>query len=99
MSYILDALRKVERERQRTHTPFLEELLATGTTPRTRRWPWLMAGALLANAVVLAVLFVPRGAWREPARVSPPVVPTAQPPSVGAAASAQEGRSSPRPPE
>jgi general secretion pathway protein B len=99
MSYILDALRKVERERQRTHTPFLEELLATGTTPRARLWPWLIVGALLANAVALAVLFVPRGPRLEPARVSPPVVTTARHPTVGAASSAQEERSSPRPPE
>src|SRR5713101_6487286 len=100
MSYILDALKKVERERQRTRTPFLEDLLAASATPRARLWPWLLVGALLANAVVLAVLFAPHGRRGAPERVSPPdATTTARRPAVDAAALVQEERSVPGPPE
>jgi len=66
MSYILDALRKVERERQRIRMPLLEELLDASAMPRARLWPWLLVGALLVNAVVLAGLLVPGGGLGKP---------------------------------
>lgn len=55
MSYILDALRKSEQERQRGTTP---GLATTHAPPRARKsgravWPWLLAAALLTNAGVL----------------------------------------------
>src|SRR5262249_53923073 len=95
MSYILDALRKVERERQRTRMPLLEELLDASATPRTRLWPWLLVGALLVNAVVLAVLLGPRSGAGKPERLSPPDVTAARPPAVTTAALVQEERPGP----
>src|SRR3989442_3474832 len=93
MSYILDALRKVERDRQRTRLPLLGELLDASATPRARLWPWLLVGALLVNVVVLAVLLVPRG------RLGPLDVTAARPPAVTAAALVQEERAgAPAPP-
>ena len=83
MSYILDALRKAERERQPARPPLLEKLLAASASPRVRPWPWLMVGALLANAVVLAILLTWRGPRSEPERTSPPVTPAS--PQVSAA--------------
>jgi len=57
-------------------------------------------GALLANAVVLAVLFAPHGRWGALERVSPPdATTTARRPAVDAAALVQEERSVPGPPE
>jgi general secretion pathway protein B len=98
MSYILDALRKVERERQRTRTPLLEELLDTRATLRARLSPWLLVGTLLVNAVVLAVLLVPRGRLGKPERLNPPDVAPAQKLAVTAAALVQEARPGPVPP-
>jgi general secretion pathway protein B len=95
MSYILDALRKVERERQRTRMPLLEELLDASAMPRARLWPWLLVGALLVNAVVLAGLLVPRGGLGKPERLSPSDVAAARQPAVTTAALVQEERPGP----
>jgi general secretion pathway protein B len=95
MSYILDALRKVERERQRTRLPLLEELLDASATPRAHLWPWLLGGALLVNAAVLAVLLVPGGGPGKPERLSPPDVTAARQPAVTTAALVQEERPGP----
>src|SRR6266853_157583 len=95
MSYILDALRKVERERQRTRMPLLEELLDVSATPRARLWPWLLVGAILVNAVVLAVLLAPRGGLGKPERLSPPDLTAARQPAGTTAALVQEERPGP----
>ncbi len=56
MSYILDALKKSEKERQRGRVPDLmaaQDVL--GEEPKRRTlWPYLIAGALILNAGVLA---------------------------------------------
>jgi general secretion pathway protein B len=98
MSYILDALRKVERERQRTRTPLLEELLDASVTSRVRLWRWFLVGALVVNAVLLAVLLLPRARLGTPEQLHPPDVTAAQQPAVAAAALVQEERSAPAPP-
>src|SRR2546426_12426617 len=95
MSYILDALRKVERDRQRTRLPLLEELVDASATPRARLWPWLLVSVLLVNAVVLAVLLVPHGGLGKPERLSPPGGTAARQPAVTAAALGQEERPGP----
>lgn len=54
MSYILEALRKAERERSLGQVPTIDHA-ATSQSGETRRvWPWLLAAALLVNAAVLA---------------------------------------------
>ena len=61
MSYILDALRKAERDRQTTPVPTIDAVHAPPLVERTLRiWPWLVAGALAVNAVVLVAVFRPR---------------------------------------
>lgn len=57
MSYILDALKKAERERRRVQVPTLSTLHPTVPVARRRVWPWAVAGALLVNAGLLVVLF------------------------------------------
>ncbi|HEY3067719.1 MAG TPA: general secretion pathway protein GspB [Methylomirabilota bacterium] len=62
MSYILDALRKAERDRQTTPVPTIDAVHAPFLVERTIRfWPWLVAGALAVNVVVLVAVFRPRG--------------------------------------
>jgi general secretion pathway protein B len=73
VSFILDALRRAERERNLGQAPRLEDvaLAASGTgetPPQRRKLPWLLlaAGLLL---IVAATLFL----WlRKPAAVAPP---------------------------
>jgi len=57
MSYILDALKKAERERRRVQVPTLSTLHPTDPVARRHVWPWAVAGALLVNAGLLVVLF------------------------------------------
>jgi len=63
MSYILEALRKSEQERQRGKLPdlnsFKEE--AAPAEKRLNPWPWVAAGAVVINLVVALVVWAP---WR-----------------------------------
>lgn len=73
MSYILDALRKSEQERQRGTPP---GLATTHVPPRAGKggravWPWLLAAALLTNAGVLVW-------WLEPWKGKAPTGPVAE---------------------
>ena len=58
MSYILEALKKVERERELEQVPDLHSRHDQPMQP-PRRWPWVLAAALLLNAVLVAALW-----WR-----------------------------------
>lgn len=94
MSYILDALRKAERERHLGQPPSLAIPSAPDRPERHRRWFWLGAGLVLGlNAVLLAAFLIrpqpaaPSGAVpataTSPAAAapveSPPVAPPAMP--------------------
>ncbi len=60
MSYILEALRKAERERNVGQVPDLTAVCALPPPPAKRLWPWLLlVGALGINAAVLAWVFIP----------------------------------------
>jgi general secretion pathway protein B len=82
MSYILDALKKAEHERDLGRVPRLESM-QDSAPPRRRSAVWLIAGALLINAGVLAWWLRPTA---PPAAVSserrPVPVPRAVPPAV-----------------
>ncbi|TFG85625.1 MAG: hypothetical protein E4H19_08275 [Chromatiales bacterium] len=74
MSFILDALRKSDAERQRTVTPGLADVRYAG--PRSRRTVWLpfLVVVLAANGVFMAVQWFGRGADQvatEPAVTAP----------------------------
>ncbi len=66
MSYLLDALRKAERERQFTRLP---THAAHGTWVASRRpwWPWIIGGALLMNATVVILVLRPAPPGTPPA--------------------------------
>jgi general secretion pathway protein B len=63
MSYILEALRKADQEREFGAVPGLatpHETDRPGT--RSRRWPWVIAVLLSVNVVLVALLLVKRDA-------------------------------------
>ncbi len=97
MSFILDALKKAEAERQRQTGPTLLEVRVSA--PR-RRFPlWIIViGALLGINILLLAVFVLR---RPPAINAPPVAASsaALPAASAPAASAQTGIASAGPPQ
>lgn len=107
MSYILEALKKSEQERARGETPGVDtqhDLAPLQSPARERRgWlPWVLGGALLANALVLGLwLLRPATTPDEPAPVvrapSAPAAsaPTQPPATSGAATSAARTRARP----
>ena len=103
MSYILDALKKVERERARARHP-LVEVAGAAPPPRRRLWPWAVAGALVLNAAVAGVVVLrwPSGPAPESTvtaspeqgvPTTPPALATAvpPPPAPGASSSPAPG--------
>ncbi len=53
MSFILDALKKSEPERQRQNTPGFADVPDATSPPRAPRWLWILGGLLGINLVVL----------------------------------------------
>lgn len=55
MSYILEALKKLEEKREQEDTPRLFIFSRASRAGRRKRslWPYLLAAALLVNAVVM----------------------------------------------
>lgn len=70
MSYILEALRKAERERNLGQVPTLEGAAAPEEEIESRPWLWVLVVGLLVNAVVFGVW------WLYP-RTPAPTVPVA----------------------
>ncbi|MBI2218384.1 MAG: general secretion pathway protein GspB [Candidatus Rokubacteria bacterium] len=83
MSYILDALKKAERDRRLRRVPSLGTIHTPAERKRRHLWPWIGGGAVAVNVVALALLF---GVTRE---VGPPAgAPQASAPRVVATAGA-----------
>lgn len=79
MSYILEALRKSERERRSGEVPALPAVVAE-PPPRSRPWmAWLVAGLLLFNGVGLTYVWMHR-------KAAAPAVPSSPAPAVAAQA-------------
>ena len=57
MSYILDALRKADRERQGGRVPTIATAHAGPAPVRRPPWPWAVGGVLALSAVVFALLW------------------------------------------
>ena len=72
MSYILEALKKLEQKRQQEGTPNL--LTPQGDTAPTRKkrsfWPYIVSGIVLLNIMLLGLFF-----WIGPLKKSPPIPP------------------------
>jgi len=58
MSFILDALRKSEAERQKQDTPGFVHVPDGSQQKSTRKWFWLVAGLVAVNVAVLAVVLL-----------------------------------------
>ena len=106
MSFILDALRKSEHERQRQTGPALAEVPVAVPKPRSNVWAPFAIALLLVNLVVIGVLLI-RKSMRDPvapppaaavvdtAPVSAGPAPGAVPPIVTASASAARAPAAP----
>ena len=90
MSFILDALRKSEHERQRQTGPALAEVPVAAPKPRSNVWATGAIALLLVNLVVIGVLLI-RKAAREPEAAVPAAMPapTQAAPAATAPAPAQ----------
>lgn len=76
MSYILDALRKAERERELAKVPTLASVHQSAEAPPRRLWPWIALVVILANVGAIAWLVTsPPGsgvqATQEPSAAAP----------------------------
>ncbi len=87
MSFILDALRKSEHERQRQSGPALVEVAATAPKPKSNPWATAALALLLVNLVAIGVLLLVRSGD------APPAEPTVQ--STPAAATGGAAMQSP----
>lgn len=58
MSFILDALKKSEAERQRKSVPGFADIPAASSEPGSQRWWWIIGGLLTINAVALLSVLV-----------------------------------------
>lgn len=102
MSYILDALKKSESERQRQNAPGFADVPAQTRQRGTPIWIWLVSGLLLINATILAVLLA-RGFFATPAepavRVTLPLtsLPVTAPAAVQARPATQRAEQRPAP--
>jgi general secretion pathway protein B len=57
MSYILEALKKADRERAAGHVPDLETVHRHDLAPRkSHRWLWLLAALFVSNGILVALL-------------------------------------------
>lgn len=58
MSFILDALKKSEAERQRRDAPGIASIPASGQQQPGNRWAWIIGGLLAVNLLVLAAIML-----------------------------------------
>lgn len=89
MSYILDALRRADAEREQGSVPGLHaqpvQPPSTETRPRAKAqqqpWTWVALGAVAGPLIVLAWFFAARPVTRIPAEVAPAPPPIAAAPA------------------
>lgn len=76
MSFILDALRKSEHERQRQTGPGLAEVPVAPTKPKTNVWAMAAVALLIVNLVAVGVYLLRRAQPQEAAATSVPAAAT-----------------------
>jgi len=87
MSFILDALKKSEAERQRQHAPGIANIAESGRQQRGSRWGLVIGGLLILNLAVLgAIMLRPAdptvAADPEPGPAGPAPLPHTGPPTA-----------------
>ncbi|HEV2702747.1 MAG TPA: hypothetical protein VGV09_14030, partial [Steroidobacteraceae bacterium] len=100
MSFILDALKKSETERQRADAPALYEMKMAPPRRGVALWLIVLAALLVINVVVLSVVLLrgPHGVPQPDAPTAAVPAPTAAPPPAPAAAAANAPAPAPAPP-
>lgn len=99
MSYILEALKKADRERMVGHVPDLE-VVHTASAPirRSYRWYWLLGVLLVINGLLVAGLMLRENDSAEPAsEVATPVAPAPAPAQVPERVATAPAVATPRP--
>lgn len=71
MSFILDALKKSETDRQRQDAPGIASIPASGQRKSGSKWVWIIAGLLAINIAVLSMLMLGRDAVSNRAAEAP----------------------------
>ena len=87
MSYILDALKRAERDRHLAHVPTLATVHSSAH-PTRPRWLWVGGGVLLVNAIVV-MLLLRAGPVAGPTSTTSLALPAVAPPTVDGQTSAQ----------
>ena len=93
MSFILEALRRSEKERRRLESDDGSPLLPPGEQPRRRWLPWLLAGLLSLNLAALAWLLL-----RQPTPDPDPAPAVAAAPDTASAPAAKPAPTTALPP-
>jgi general secretion pathway protein B len=99
MSFILDALRKSEHERQRQTGPGLVEVAVAAPKPKTNRWAPAAIALLLVNLVAIGVLLLLKSGDEPAATAEPASAPASEPvpaPVTAAAPAATTSAPSPQ---
>ncbi len=82
MSYILEALKKAEQERETRPVPGLEAAQPAPPEPQPRRWIWAFTGSLLLSAIVIAAAWLHSNSEDKPGEAAiEPVIAAAGKPS------------------
>jgi general secretion pathway protein B len=97
MSYILDALKKAEQEREIGRVPGIGSDHEPATPRGPGRWVWVLLGVLLINVLLLAFAMWPRSAVTP--RASAPLPARAPAPALTEAAPAVPANASPAVPD
>lgn len=84
MSFILDALKKSEAERQRQAGPALLEMRVMRPRRRIPLWVWIVGGVLIAGNAVLITMFALRDPAPEAVAAAPNAVTPAPAPAPAA---------------
>lgn len=87
MSYILDALKRAERDRHLAPVPTLATVHSSAH-PTRPRWPWVGGGVLLVNAIVV-MLLLRAGPVAGPTSTTSLAQPAVAPPTADVQRSAQ----------
>jgi general secretion pathway protein B len=90
VSYILDALRKAERDRQVSRVPTLATAHAGAESGRRSPWVWAVAGGLALSAVVVYSFFWASGRPERVREAALPLVAAPGPPAPAVSADARE---------
>jgi general secretion pathway protein B len=97
MSFILDALRKSEHERQRQTGPALVEVAVAAPKPKPNRWASAAIALLVVNLVAIGVLLIHKAKDEPSSAATDPAAAAAAPAEPQATASAAPAATAPAP--